>query len=153
MEEGREADVAGFEVPEQHLVVEFAVALGLGEGQAVGRVRRDAKTVVIGLDTAIALARYRILRENERQQAARWVTGFDVRINILNEVVFILLRIVFAGLIIAALRSIQGLGEKRVRLTPDRVRDSRCGHEVAHVARIDEDLSGEDFAGERSERF
>ena len=67
--------------------------------------------------------------------------------------VFILLRIVFAGLIVAALGAIQGLGEKRIRLTPDRVRDSRCGHEVAHVARIDEDLGDKDFPGERSERF
>ena len=67
MEEGREADVAGFEVAQKHLVIEFAVALGLGEGQAVGRVCRDAETVIVGLNPAVAFARYRIFREDERQ--------------------------------------------------------------------------------------
>ena len=88
---------------------------------------------------------------DEGQQAARRIARFDVRVDVLDEVVLVLLRVMFAGLVVAALHAVERLAVKRVGLAADRVAHPGGGHEVAHVARVDEDLGGEDLAGKGAE--
>ena len=147
----REAKVAGLEVAEQHLVVEFAVARRLGERDPVGRVGRHAETVVEGLDAVVAFAGARVLGEHEGQEPAGLVTRADIRVDVLDEVVLVALGVVLAGLVVAALRAVERLAVEAVRFAAYGVAHARRGHQVADIGSVDEDLRGEDLAGEGTE--
>ena len=58
-------------------MVQFAVARRLLEGQAVGRLRRDAETIVVGLDAVVPLTGFRVRGEDEGQEAAGLVAGIS----------------------------------------------------------------------------
>ena len=151
MQERGEAEVAGLEVAQQHLVVELAVPRRLGERDPVGRVGRHAESVVEGLDAVVAFADARVFGEHEGQEAAGLVARADIRIDVLDEVVLVALGVVLAGLVVAALDAVKGLAVEAVRFAAYGVAHARRGHQVADVRSVDEDLRREDFAGEGAE--
>ena len=151
MQERGEAEVAGLEVAQQHLVVEFAVAGRLGERDPVGRVGRHAETVVEGLDAVVAFADARVLGEHEGQEPAGLVARADIGVDVLDEVVLVALGVVLAGLVVAALDAVERLAVEAIRLSAHRVTHARRGHQVADVRSVDEDLRREDLTGQRTE--
>jgi len=92
-----------------------------------------------------------VLGVDEGQQAARRIARFDVRVNVLDEVVLVFLGVVRARFIVAALHAIERFAVLGVRFASDGITDAGRGHEVADVGGVDEDLCHVDFAREGAE--
>ena len=136
--------VRGFrrEMAKEEFVIALIVVRGLLERDAVLGDVRQAHPEAVGLHAPVAVAvlLLRIVRLDVRQEARLRITLLHIRIDALLDLVVDRVLLLDAA---------DRLAVERVRLTSDDIRDTRCGHQVAFVRRVDEHLAAVLVAAQR----
>ena len=89
--------VARLEVAQQQFVIDLAIASWFYQGDTQLRIACQAKPIVVSLDLAIALTVGQIVDlKYLRQQSIARVSGLNIGIDRMCEVIFVCLRVVLA---------------------------------------------------------